>query len=178
MAASAAIVIEAVLFDRDGTLVADSPGNRDPDLVQLMPGAHEAVSMLRARGYAVGVVTNQPAGASRPTEGDALARMHRRLSHLLGIDAWFVCRHAEGEGCGCRKPRPGLIFAAAEHFRVSTAQCVMIGDIGSDMEAAKSAGARAILVPTVVTLPAEISDAPTLAASLVEAARRIVEDAL
>ncbi len=171
-------MIEVVLFDRDGTLIADSVRNCDPDAAQLMPGAHEAVSLVRSNGYAVGVVTNQPARESRTPEDDRLARMHRRLGRLLGIDAWFVCRHAPGAGCGCRKPRPGLIFDAAKHFGVSTGECAVIGDVGSDMEAAKSAGARAILVPTDVTLPQEIHDAPALAATLVEAARRIVEHAV
>lgn len=171
-------MIEAILFDRDGTLIADSSRSSDPDAAQLMPGAEEALSMLRSNGYAIGVVTNQPASESRGPEDDRLARLHRRLGRLLGIDAWFVCRHAPRCGCSCRKPRPGLILEAAEHFGVSTGDCVVIGDIGSDMEAAKSAGARAILVPTDVTLPQEIDDAPAVAKTLVEAAWRILERAV
>ena len=105
---------------------------------------------------------------------DALDRVHRRVEDLLGpIDAWQVCVHGPDDGCGCRKPEPGLVFAAAKALGVRSAQCVVVGDIGSDMTAAQAAGARSVLVPTAVTVPAEITAAPRVELDLASAADEV-----
>jgi D-glycero-D-manno-heptose 1,7-bisphosphate phosphatase len=67
------------------------------------------------------------------------------------------------DGCACRKPQPVLVQKAAAELGVDTADCVVIGDIGSDVAAAHAAGARAILVPTPVTRPGETAGAPAVA---------------
>ncbi|WP_344866957.1 HAD family hydrolase, partial [Planomonospora alba] len=150
----------AILFDRDGTLVNDVPYNRRPDLVEPVPGAREVLDRLRAAGVPVGVVTNQ-SGVARGliTEGE-LAAVNARVEELLGpFDVWAVCRHDDADGCGCRKPAPGLVLAAARSLGVDPGDCVVIGDIGRDVAAARAAGARGILVPTAVTLPEEVDAA-------------------
>jgi histidinol phosphatase-like enzyme len=82
--------------------------------------------------------------------------------------AWLVCPHRPEDGCGCRKPAPGLINGAAAALGVTAAECVVIGDIGADVAAARAAGARAVLVPAPATRPAERRGVPC-AASLTEA---------
>jgi histidinol-phosphate phosphatase family protein len=157
----------AVLFDRDGTLVEDVPYNADPDEVRAMPGARPALDRLRAAGLRLGVVTNQ-SGLARGlfTAGD-LARVHARVEELLGpFDTWQLCPHAPADGCGCRKPEPGLVLSAASALGVPAARCVVIGDVGTDVAAARAAGARAVLVPTPVTRPDEVRSAPAVAADL------------
>ena len=162
----------AVLFDRDGTLVRDVPYNGDPDLVQPMPGALDALAWLRERGVPVGVVTNQSAvgrGLLRRADVEAV---NARIADLLGpFDDWQVCPHAPADGCGCRKPRPGLVLAAAAALGVLAERCVVIGDIGADVGAAHAAGARAVLVPTTATRPDEVAAAPAVAADLVAAVK-------
>jgi len=157
----------AVLFDRDGTLVHDVPYNRDPELVRPVPGALLAVTRLRARGVPVGVVTNQSGvGRGLLTAAD-VARVNARVEELLGpFDSWQVCPHAPGDGCGCRKPAPGLVLAAAAELGVPPERCVLIGDIGADLDAARTAGARAVLVPTSVTRPEEVAAAGAVAPDL------------
>ncbi len=157
----------AVLFDRDGTLIEDLPGNTDPDRVTLMPGARAAVRRARSAGLAVGVVTNQSAvGRGRATLKQVQA-VNRRLDELLGpFDTWQVCPHAPADGCGCRKPAPGLVKAAAAALGLDPGLCVVIGDIGSDVEAATAAGARGVLVPTRATRPREVVAAPVVAANV------------
>jgi histidinol-phosphate phosphatase family protein len=163
----------AVLFDRDGTLIDDVPYNGDPELVRPVPGALAALARLRARGVPVGVVSNQSGvgrGLLTRTEVD---RVNARVEELLGpFDSWQVCPHAPGDECGCRKPAPGLVLAAAADLGVPVDRCVVIGDIGADLGAARSAGARAVLVPTAVTRPqevAEASEAGVVAADLLTA---------
>jgi len=160
----------AVLFDRDGTLVVDAPHNRLAAGVVPIAGARAALDRLRARGTLVGIVTNQSRvgeGALAPNE---LAAIHARVEELLGpFDVVLACTHRADAACACRKPAPGLVLAAAERLGVSPEDCVVIGDIGSDCEAARRAGARAILVPDAVTLRAEIDAAPVVARSLTAA---------
>jgi len=163
-------MIRAVLFDRDGTLIADHPGNRDPSAIVLMNGAREAVERARAYGLKVGIVTNQPGLAQGDITRAELEAMHARVDELLGpFDGWFVCPHASHERCACRKPEPGLLLDALGALGVGVRECVMIGDIGADVEAARAIGMRAVLVPTEITLPHEVLAAPAVARTLLEA---------
>jgi histidinol-phosphate phosphatase family protein len=146
----------AVLFDRDGTLIRDVPYNGDPALVEPVPGAAAAVRAARRHGLAVGIVTNQ-SGIARGllSQADAEA-VNARVGELLGpFDTVRLCPHGEYDGCGCRKPAPGLVLAAAADLGVAPHECVVVGDIGADVAAARAAGARGILVPAARTRPAE-----------------------
>ncbi|WP_086565630.1 D-glycero-alpha-D-manno-heptose-1,7-bisphosphate 7-phosphatase [Streptomyces africanus] len=166
----------AVLFDRDGTLVADVPYNGDPARVEPMPGAREAVDAVRAAGIPVGVVTNQSGLARGLLTPRQVEDVRLRMEELLGPFAvWAVCPHGPGEGCGCRKPAPGLILAACRRLGVPPGDTVVIGDIGADMAAARAAGARGVLVPTEVTRPEEITQADVTAADLPAAVRLILD---
>jgi histidinol-phosphate phosphatase family protein len=157
----------AVLFDRDGTLVVDVPYNGNPDRVVPMPRAREALDRLRAAGIPTAVVSNQSGVDRGLLSMEELAAVNRRLEELLGpLGPLLVCPHAPGVGCSCRKPAPGLVFQAAEALGVEPEGCVLIGDIGADVEAARAAGARAVLVPTKDTRPDEVRLASHVAPDL------------
>jgi histidinol-phosphate phosphatase family protein len=159
--------IRAVLFDRDGTLVADVPYNGDPELVVAMPGAREAVARLRAAGVATAVVTNQSGLARGRVRPEQVEAVNRRIEELLGpLGPWLVCPHGPDDGCRCRKPAPGLVEAAARALGVAPSDCVVIGDIGADVQAASAAGARSVLVPTAATRTEEVAAAPEVAPDL------------
>ena len=164
-------LFDAVLFDRDGTLIEDVPYNGDPELVRPVPGARAALDRLRAAGLRVGVVSNQ-SGLARGRFTDAdLARVNERVERLLGpFDTWQICPHAPEHGCACRKPAPGLVRAAATALAVRPQRCVVVGDIGADMAAALAAGATGILVPTPITRPDEVAAAPTVVPDIAAAA--------
>ncbi|MDQ1739210.1 MAG: hypothetical protein QOE53_862 [Pseudonocardiales bacterium] len=160
----------AVLVDRDGTLVHDVPYNGDPSAVLPMPGARRALDRLRAAGIPVAVITNQSGIGRGVLTGAQVAAVNARIEALLGpFDGWFVCPHTDEAGCECRKPAPGLIRQAAAELGVAAADCVVIGDIGSDVRSAAAAGAASILVPTEQTRRAEVAAAPLRAADLAEA---------
>jgi HAD superfamily hydrolase (TIGR01662 family) len=167
--------VRAVLFDRDGTLVQDVPYNADPELVRPLSGARESLDRLREAGIRVGLVSNQSGVAAGRITGDQLTAVQARVEALLGpFDVVRYCLHAAGDGCGCRKPAPGLVTSACAELGVRPDRCVVVGDIGSDLEAARAAGAAAVLVPNSATRPAETEAADRVAESLQVAVDRVL----
>ena len=161
---------ELVLFDRDGTLVHDVPYNGDPALVAPVAEARESLDRLRGIGIRVGLVSNQSGVGSGRISVEQVEAVNARLEDLVGpLDVVRFCPHDRDEGCTCRKPAPGMVKDACGALGVTPDRCVLVGDIGSDVEAAESAGARAVLVPTPATRADEVDRARragTLAASL------------
>jgi HAD superfamily hydrolase (TIGR01662 family) len=158
---------DLVLFDRDGTLIRDVPYNADPERVRPVVGALDAVDRLRGRGIRVGTVSNQSGIGRGLISPLAAAAVSRRVAETFGpLDVALICPHTPLDGCGCRKPAPGMVKEACECLGVDPANCVVIGDIGNDVEAAEAAGARGILVPNGATEPSEIARARTLAPSV------------
>lgn len=160
----------AVLFDRDGTLVRDEPYNADPERVCPVPGARDTLDRLRAAGVAVGVVSNQSGVARGLLDTEQVEAVNRRVEQVLGPFAtWAWCEHGPGDGCACRKPAPGLVLRAAAELGIDPHECLVVGDAGSDVAAARAAGARCVLVPTAVTRRRELGGvrtAPNLAAAV------------
>lgn len=167
----------AVLFDRDGTLIVNVADLADPADVQPMPDARATLDALRRNGILVGVVSNQSGVARGLISIDALERVNARVEALLGpFDTWQVCPHDRDEGCVCRKPGPGLVLAAAAALGVQPTECVVIGDIVTDLEAGRRAGATGVLVPNEGTLPVEVDHAherAAVAGTLDEAVRHV-----
>jgi HAD superfamily hydrolase (TIGR01662 family) len=164
---------KAVLFDRDGTLITDVPYNGDPALVRPLPAARAAMDLARARGMRVGLVTNQSGVARGLLSAADVDAVNARVAELLGpFDVVQVCPHGPGDGCPCRKPAPGLIASAAAALGLTPHDCAVIGDIGADVEAARAAGARSILVPTAATAASEL-EGTRLAADVLTAVRML-----
>jgi histidinol-phosphate phosphatase family protein len=159
---------EAILFECEGTLVTGATAGGDPALVQAVPGAADALAAARAAGVAVGVVAS---GAGKDeSSAQETERVNARVGELVGpVDVWLECPHGDDEECPCRVPAPGLIYLAAAALGTRPERCVVVGDVGADVEAARAAGARAVLVPSARTTPEEIEAAPVVAASLEEA---------
>ena len=167
---------KAVLLDRDGTLIYDLPPHANVRDVTLVPGVAIALARLRAAGIRIAVVSNQCGVGEGTLDVKRVHAINQRIDELAGpIDGWFLCLHAAQSACDCRKPRPGLIFRAAKALGVEPRDCVMIGDIGIDVEAARRAGCRAIMIPTAQTLDSEIASAPEVAFDVLEAVDWLVE---
>ena len=144
---------QAILFlDRDGVVNVDSP-----DYIKrwrefhFYPDALEAVRWLNGQSVDIVLVSNQSALSRGILTWDDFWDVHHRMvghireagGEVLGA---FYCPHHPRDGCACRKPAPGLILAAAETFRTSAAGCFMIGNRGSDVEAATRAGCTGVLL--------------------------------
>lgn len=142
----------AVFLDRDGTLnqafVRDGKSYppADVDEFRLLPGVSRAAEALKAAGYLLIVVTNQPdVGAGRQQQS-AVEAMHAKLQTLLPIDDIRVCYHTDDDGCVCRKPAPGMILSAAAAWRIDLAASYMIGDRWRDVEAGRAGGCRTVFI--------------------------------
>jgi D-glycero-D-manno-heptose 1,7-bisphosphate phosphatase len=175
MGRKTSVPLRAVLFDRDGTLVQDVPYNGDPNRVQPMGQAAEVLQELRRRGLATGVISNQSGVSRGLLTLSQVESVNARIEELLGpFDVWEICPHGPEDGCGCRKPAPGMIQAACLRLGISPGEAAYIGDIGSDLDAADAAGARGVMVPTPATRMEEVEAARNVAADLDEAVRMLL----
>jgi D-glycero-D-manno-heptose 1,7-bisphosphate phosphatase len=138
----------AVFLDRDGVInrVTLCRGNPRPPAslgdLEILPGVAEALSTLKAQGFALIVVTNQPDVARGTASEASVASIHAQLAESLQIDAILTCFHDDGDACDCRKPKPGLLLQAAEAFGIDLRSSFMVGDRWRDIEAGRQAGCR------------------------------------
>ena len=167
--------VHAVLFERDGTLVHDGPDSVDPDRVRPMPGAIPARDALRRARIPIGVVTNQSGVGRGLITSAQLRRGDARVEALLGrCDVREIRPHTGQSGCRCRKPAPGMVLSTTRRLGVPVSGVVVVGGIGADVEAARAAGARAVLVPTPATRPEEVAAAPVVTSDPLEAVRAVL----
>jgi D-glycero-D-manno-heptose 1,7-bisphosphate phosphatase len=148
----------AVFLDRDGTIIPDRHYLDDPEGVELLPSAAEAIRMLNGSRIPAIVVTNQSGIARGLFDERQLELIHERLAELLSergaaIDRIYFCpHHPRGTveryaiSCTCRKPEPGLLKEAARDFGLDLAACYMVGDKPLDMETIHRVGGKGILV--------------------------------
>jgi D-glycero-D-manno-heptose 1,7-bisphosphate phosphatase len=142
----------AVFLDRDGVLnaIVERDGKpaspRTVEELRLDPEAPEALAVLKAAGFRLFVVTNQP-DVSRGLMSDAvLDAIHAKVADALPIEAVAACRHDNADNCACRKPKPGLLLELAARYGVDLDKSWMIGDQDRDIACGKAAGVRTVLM--------------------------------
>jgi len=157
---SSAAARPAVFLDRDGTLIHDRHYLSDPDGVELLPGAAEAVARLNRAGLFVVLVTNQ-SGIGRGMYGeDEYRAVHARLAELLAaedarLDADYHCPLAPDapDPGAMRKPGAGMFLQAAREHGLDPAASWYVGDRARDVAPAGALGGRGILVRGAQTEP-------------------------
>lgn len=147
---------KAIFLDRDGTINEHVGFLKNADEFRLMPGTAKAIRMMNEKNYLVIVVTNQPVIARGETTVEELERIHCKMETLLGkegayINAVYYCPHHPDKGypgevrelkteCVCRKPKAGMLLAAAQKYNIDLKKSWMAGDSDTDMLAGERAG--------------------------------------
>ena len=155
---------KCIFLDRDGTINKKNGFIANEDAFELEDCALEAIKKINKSGYLAVVITNQPSVARGLCEIEDIERIHKKLSTVLGREGVYVddirfCPHHPDKGfpeenpiykivCDCRKPKTGMIDAAAEKFNIDLAQSWMIGDTTLDIQTGANAGMRTALVMT------------------------------
>ena len=148
------MVDRVVILDRDGVINEDSEHFvKSIDEWIPLPGSIDAIVRLSHAGYRVAVATNQSGlarGLLTPADLDA---MHRKLRDLLAeqggrIEMIVYCPHGPEDGCGCRKPKPGMLEEIGRRLSVNLAGVPFVGDSLGDIMAARAAGADPWMVRT------------------------------
>ena len=152
------MTIFAVFLDRDGTLNEDPGYLGDPNLVKLLPGTGEALSLLKNElGFKLIVVSNQSGISRGLINKEMVDAVNNKLNELLSnynvsIDAFYYCPFhpdfSTTEETNCRKPSPEMVFQAARDFTIDLEGSYFVGDSVSDIECGINAGLKTVLVKT------------------------------
>jgi D-glycero-D-manno-heptose 1,7-bisphosphate phosphatase len=144
----------AVFLDRDGVISRSLVRNGLPfapttlNDFEILPEAADACRRLKQSGFLLIVVTNQPEVGRGTMQKKIVEAMHEKMCRELPIDRVGVCYHP-GHGvshCDCRKPKTGLLMAAAGEWNIQLAQSWMVGDRWRDIDCGFAAGCRTVFI--------------------------------
>ena len=163
---------KAIFLDRDDTIIEDTGYINSAEQVKLIPAAAQALVELRKMGYKLIIVSNQSGIARGLITEQVLAQIHERLKQLLAehnayLDRIYYCPYLPDGAVGkyrkdsdWRKPKPGMLLAAAKEMKINLAQSWMIGNAYIDVAAGKAAGCRTILIKSNIKPPVKKPDDP------------------
>jgi D-glycero-D-manno-heptose 1,7-bisphosphate phosphatase len=153
---------KAVFLDRDGVINVPKGFIRRWQELELAPGAAQAIARINRSAYLAVVITNQPVIARGDCDMEELSRIHQYMEMLLGkegayVDGLFFCPHHPEKGfagerpeyktdCECRKPKPGMLYAAAQRYHIELGASYMAGDSLADIQAARGAGVQPVYI--------------------------------
>lgn len=146
-----------VLLDRDGVINLDSLHYiKSVDEFIPIEGSIAAIARLTQAGYRIGIATNQSGIARGYYSEEELGAIHAKMLQLVraeggDIEAIQYCKHMPDAGCLCRKPQPGMLLALAERMNCELTDVPFVGDRVSDIQAAEAAGAKPIMVLSLMT---------------------------
>ena len=154
----------AIFIDRDGTINVSKGFISKADDLELIPGTIDAIKAINKSGALAIVITNQPVIARGECSFEELHNIHNKLKTLLGekgafVDDIFYCPHHPDKGfegevpelkfdCECRKPKTGMIDEAVKKYNIDLSKSYMVGDSTMDLETARNAGIKSVLVNT------------------------------
>jgi HAD superfamily hydrolase (TIGR01662 family) len=135
--------IEAVFLDRDGTIGGDGHFIH-PDEFEPFENFYSDINKLKEKGIKIFSFTNQ----HRISKGEVKIEDFKSEFQSYGFTDTYICPHEMNSSCECQKPKPGMLLQAAKEYGLNLSNCIVIGDVGTDMIAANSVGAIKILVKT------------------------------
>ena len=124
---------------KDNRTVVDAAGHP-----VLMPNVAATLARERPRYDLCFIVSNQARISRGEISADEVLRRFAWVDARLGrpFTDWRLCPHADEDGCGCRKPRPGMFLELAGLHDVDLPASTHVGDSERDRDAAASASVR------------------------------------
>lgn len=142
----------AVFLDRDGVINRTEVRDGKPYAprllkdFRLLPMVSAAVQTLRDIGFAIIVVTNQPDIGNALVSQSVVDAMHEKIRRKIKVDDILTCPHRQGDGCNCRKPKPGMLLSAATAHGIDLSQSFLVGDRISDILSGNAAGCYTVFI--------------------------------
>ncbi len=142
----------AVFLDRDGVLnralVRDGLPYPPHDIseLEILPGVVDALSLLKAAGFILITVSNQPDVARGTVQRENVESINAYLGERILMDKFIMCYHDSSDKCSCRKPNPGMLYTGATEFNIDLQNSFMVGDRWRDIEAGLNAGCKTIFI--------------------------------
>jgi D-glycero-D-manno-heptose 1,7-bisphosphate phosphatase len=155
---------KAVFFDRDGVINRERADHvKTVEELEILPNVAESVRLLKDAGFLVVVITNQSAVNRGLMNHNNIKEIHSTIQKYLErngtyIDGFYYCPHRPDENCDCRKPKAGLLLQAAYELKIDLKSSWMIGDKKSDLQSAKLAGCKAIIISVNMGLATAIQN--------------------
>jgi D-glycero-D-manno-heptose 1,7-bisphosphate phosphatase len=149
----------AVFLDRDGVLARVILRNGRPSAPTVLeefeidPEAVAVLPTLRAAGFLLIVVTNQPDVARGCVRREVVEAMHRLLQATLPLDDVKVCWEVDSPANMRYKPKPGLLLEAAREHGIDLGRSFMVGDRWRDVGAGRAAGCFTVLIDRAYAEP-------------------------
>ncbi len=155
------MIPSAIFFDRDGTLNYDFGYVSDPNLIKLLPGVNEGLTLLRKQFSKIPfiVITNQAGVARGLMSMEQVAIINSTINSLIQdenakINKFYSCPFhpelSDKSDLNCRKPNPYFLHQAKKEFEIVLEKSFFIGDRNLDVLAGKSVGCKTILLKSDV----------------------------
>lgn len=146
--------MRAIFLDRDGVICENRSDHvKSWDEFRFLPGAKHSLAALSRLGLPVVVITNQAVIGREIVPASVVDDIHRRMMAEVEayggrIDRVVYCPHRPEDGCGCRKPEPGMLFQVAIEMGIDLSRSYLVGDAATDLVAGRRAGCQSFLVLT------------------------------
>ena len=143
---------KAIFWDRDGIINKVIIRNGEPsspwrsEEFEILSDVKECLEASKKMGFLNIVFTSQPDVSRGNLKIEELEKIHKNILDTLPVDEIKVCPHDDKDNCSCRKPKPGLIFEAAEKWSIDLDKSYVIGDSWKDIKAGKAVGCKTFLL--------------------------------
>jgi D-glycero-D-manno-heptose 1,7-bisphosphate phosphatase len=139
------MAIKTIFLDRDGVINHEVNYLYKISDFKFIDGIFEACISFGKLGYKIIIVSNQSGIARGYYSEDDYQNLTKWLMHQfkekkINILDSMHCPHSPNDNCICRKPMPGMFFAAKKTYNIDMKKSWMIGDKETDIQAAIASG--------------------------------------
>lgn len=142
-----------IAIDRDGVLIECNGNIKNTDQFVPIAGSIEAISMIRAKGYKLAIIFDQPGISKNELTIDQVEEMNAYMLNLFGeagcpsIDG-ILYNASDSKDDPWSKPKPLMFYRLRDEFKVPIKGGYYVGDRLIDAKMADKAKLKPILVKT------------------------------